>query len=410
MPKIAKLTINKDIGNYDVYAEMFGESQPCFSSNDVQAFIDENKDADEYHITIDSNGGNTTQGFAIYDMLVGAKADGKKIITIAYKANSIATVIFMAGDERHISKNAEFFIHNPALDPYSLGWDTRLTADELLAIAADVKETQDKMFNFYCEHLTLTDAQKTELEQMLKDETDLGSDKALELGFATAIINGQPVAKSAKLFSYSDKIAAIVTKNSKHTDMNKAEFLAALGGLKTTMQNAFKSLGLKEDGTPEKQTNAKMESLDSGSSIYFAEDSLADGIVVYSDEAMTTVASPGDYKLANGDTFTVDGEGKVGDYKEAELETDAQRLEAANAKIANLEAQINASKTAVIEAKKNASKVAKELVEINKTVQTLSQFVPGEGDGKPKGTSSGADDFAAKAKEAAANRRKVIPN
>lgn len=409
MPKIAKLTINKDIGNYDVYAEMFGESQPCFSSNDVQAFIEENKDADEYHITIDSNGGNTTQGFAIYDMLIGAKADGKKIVTIAYKANSIATVIFMAGDERQISKNAEFFIHNPALDPYSLGWDTRLTADELLAIAADVQETQDKMFNFYCEHLTITDAQKTELEQMLKDETNLGSDKALELGFATSIVNGQPVAKSAKLFSYSDKIAAIVTKNSKNTDMNKAEFLAALGGLKTTMQNAFKSLGLKEDGTPEKQTNAKMESLDSGSSIYFAEDAIGDGIVVYSDEAMTTLAAAGDYKLANGDTFSVDAEGKVSNFKEAELETDAQKLEAANAKIASLEQQINASKAAVIEAKKNASTVAKQLVDLNKTVQTLAQYVPGEGDGKPKGIASG-DDFAAKAKEAAANRRRIIPN
>ena len=374
---VAKLNIDKNIGEYDDYAEMFSEPQMCFSSKELQQFFENNPKADEYEITINSNGGSVTQGFTIHDMLIAEKAKGKKITTIAFKANSIATVIFLAGDERKISKNAEFVIHPPAIDVFALDWDVRLTADELQKVSDEVREYENKLWDFYTGVLNLDEAKTTALKSLYTVDTDLGSAKALEYGFATEVIGEATATKLKKALAYTDKIAAIVKQHRINNNMDIKGFKAELTGIKDMLAKAFKSMGFKEDGT--KAVEAATTTLEGGTTIYYVEDTLANGIVVYSDEAMTTFAPEGSHTTAEGATFSVNAEGVVSDLTEATAaETDAEKLAAANKKIEDLEKQLNAQKAKVVEAKKQSDTVAAQLVAMKKTVDELSAFVPGD--------------------------------
>lgn len=79
-------------------------------------FVDEviRSDTKEIVIIIDSNGGEITYGFAIYDILMALNIE---ITTIAIgKCRSIATVIFAAGDKRLITNNCYFLIHGASVN------------------------------------------------------------------------------------------------------------------------------------------------------------------------------------------------------------------------------------------------------------------------------------------------------
>lgn len=378
MPK-AKLIIDKNIGENDEWAQLWGMSDPCFSARDCRTFLDENQEADEIEVEISSNGGNTTHGFEIYDLL---KTCGKKVTTIAFKCNSIATVIFLAGEDRRVSKNAQFVIHNPFIDPWGLGYDG-LTADDLQKIADEVKAVEDKIFNLYSEVLGLDDAKQTEIRNLMSADTDLGSDKALEYGFATSIINGPTQAKAIKLAQYSNNIAALLkTKSKKSPDMDIKAFKTQLDAISASIAKGFEKLGLKPDGSPAKpEVQNATATLEDGGTIYFAEDSLTNGITIYTDEAMTTVATAGDYRLQDGTTFKVDENGKASDVTApANLEAENARLEA---EVTNLQTELQNAKQANVE-------VVNQLKDLSKQVSDLLKVVPGDpGKPTPKGSESG---------------------
>ena len=79
-------------------------------------FVDEiiRSDTKEIVIIIDSNGGEITYGFAIYDILMALDIE---ITTVAIgKCCSIATVIFAAGNKRLITNNCYFLIQGAYVD------------------------------------------------------------------------------------------------------------------------------------------------------------------------------------------------------------------------------------------------------------------------------------------------------
>jgi ATP-dependent protease ClpP protease subunit len=369
MPK-AKLIIDKNIGENDEWAELWGMADPCFSARDCRNFLNENAEADEIEIEISSNGGNTTHGFEIYDLL---KLSGKKITTTAYKCNSIATVIFLAGEDRRISKNAQFVIHNPFVDPWGLGYDG-LTADDLQKIADEVKSVEDKIFNLYIEALALDETKQAEIKNLMSADTDLGADRALEFGFATAIINGPSQAKAIKMAQYSSNIAAFLKTKSKKSDMDIKAFKTQLDAISASITKGFEKLGLKPDGTPTKpEVKNATATLEDGGTIYFAEDSLTNGITIYTDEAMTTVASAGDYRLQDGTTFKVDDAGKTSEVTEpANLQAENARL---TEEVSNLQTELQNANQAKVE-------VVNQLKDLSKQVSDLLKVVPGDS-GKP---------------------------
>ena len=134
-------------------------------------------DVDTINVYINSYGGEVAEGLAIYNALKRHKA---KIKTYCDGfAASIASVIFMAGDERIMSNASLLFIHN--------AWTyTGGNANELRKTADDLETMTQASINTYMDHVNITEE---ELKEMLDAETWIAPQDALTMGFATSIIN-----------------------------------------------------------------------------------------------------------------------------------------------------------------------------------------------------------------------------
>ena len=140
---------------------------------DINNQLINNIEADTLRVHINSMGGDVYEGFAIHDIL---RATGKKIITQGEGlVASIATVIFLAGDERLLTDNTEFMIHNP--------WGfTGGDAEDVQKYADQLKTMEDKIINFYADK---TGGNTADIKAMMDEDTFMTSDTAIEKGFAT---------------------------------------------------------------------------------------------------------------------------------------------------------------------------------------------------------------------------------
>jgi ATP-dependent protease ClpP protease subunit/nitrate reductase NapAB chaperone NapD len=347
-----RLIIDKDIAAFDTFAAMFGVPQPVFSASSVSEFLTANADATEIVVEIRSDGGSTTEARVIYDLL---KNSGKKITTEGYKVNSSAVIPFLAGDERLISDNADFIIHPVWIDAMSLPW--KLEAEDLQDFANEIKAEQTKLLDIYVG--VIGEDKREEVAQLMADSTNLTNDKAISLGFATGKLGGvAPKSENKRSLAFSNRMASIVI-NSKSDQMNKVEAaLAAMNNrigklLNLTMKN--KAIALSEGGD-----------------VYVAEgDEIAEGVAVFTDEALETPAPDGDHQLADGQTITVVG-GVITAVATAgapDAEDKTKDIEAVNAKIASMEA----AQVAIIE---SVNKLTTAIEAQNATIGKFQNLVP----------------------------------
>lgn len=133
----------------------------------------------DVRVRINSCGGDCDAGFAIYSELRRyAKENKAKVETFGEaRVQSIATVIFLAGDERILTEHTEPFVHNAWC--YEMG-----DSKKLMRIAADLQKYNERIANHYAQHTDLT----TEEALALMDaETSITVDEALAMRFATSI-------------------------------------------------------------------------------------------------------------------------------------------------------------------------------------------------------------------------------
>lgn len=282
----------------------------------VSKFLEENKNASEIIVKINSRGGDVQEGWAIYDLLTNS---GKKIKTIGEgKVYSIATIVFLAGTEREIMKNADGLIHPPFIPPYTLS--DQYESDDLLKIAEALKQEESKILDFYVEK-TGTPAEK--LAEYMKEDTKLSAEDMLSLGFATKII--EPVKAYAY---YKLKNNCIMNENDVKTFGQKIDTI--LEKIKGLSRLPAKDQTLKDkDG---KEFKLEKES----------------GYPTIGDKA----SPDGTYVMADGKTIVIEN-GVVKDVKE--LLAAKTELELANEKIADLQKQLDAEKTKVSDAEKAKS-------------------------------------------------------
>ena len=138
-------------------------------------------EVDSIDVYINSYGGSVAQGFSIYNQLKNHPA---KIRTICNGfACSIASVIFLAGDERIMQDASLLMIHNPFCMTMGNASELRKTADDL-----------DKMaqvsIDLYCQ---ATGLDESTIKYMMDKGTWLSASDALELGFATNVENKNEV-------------------------------------------------------------------------------------------------------------------------------------------------------------------------------------------------------------------------
>jgi ATP-dependent protease ClpP protease subunit/nitrate reductase NapAB chaperone NapD len=347
-----RLIIDKDIAAFDTFAAMFGEPQPVFSASSVSEFLNANADATEIIVEIRSGGGSTTEARVIYDLL---KNSGKKITTEGYKVNSSAVIPFLAGDERLISDNADFIIHPVWIDAMSLPW--KLEADDLQDFANEIKAEQTKLLDIYVG--VIGEDKREEVAQLMADSTNLTNDKAISLGFATGKLGGtEKKTDNKRSLAFSNRMASIVI-NSKSDQMNKVE--AALAAMNNRIGKLL-NLTMKN----------KAVALAEGGDVYVAEgDEVAEGVAVFTDEALETPAPDGDHQLADGQTITVVGGviTAVAAANAPDAEDKNKDIEAVNAKIASMEA----AQVAIIE---SVNKLTTAIEAQNATIGKFQNLVP----------------------------------
>lgn len=162
-------------------------------------------DVETINVHINSMGGYTDQGVAIYNTLkvhpatVNTYCDGM--------ACSAASYVFMAGDNRYIGDGALLMIHNAWRQACGNAYQLRQEADELEKISKSTVE-------IYVNNTNLNEEQvKDLLEGVNHDGTWLDSNEALEYGFATgrlktndSAIANQSAMKQLHSFIFSKKI------------------------------------------------------------------------------------------------------------------------------------------------------------------------------------------------------------
>lgn len=180
----------KKVGN-DLDVCIFGEitSMP-YTDGDVSAksIYDQIKDADveRINVRINSYGGEVAEGLAIYNALRSHKA---KVVTYCDGfACSIASVIFMAGDERIMSDSSLLMIHN------AWSWGVG-NADQLRKQADDLEKITQASVTAYKEHSTLSEE---EIKKLMDEETWILPEEAIEYGFATGIEKAEGGKKAAQ--------------------------------------------------------------------------------------------------------------------------------------------------------------------------------------------------------------------
>lgn len=145
------------------------------SSAKLSKQLEELNDVNDITVYINSYGGEVAEGLAIYNSLKRHKA---KITTVCDGfAASIASVIFMAGDERIMNDSSLLMIHN--------AWTfCEGNAKELRKQADDLEKITSASVVAYKAHSSLSEE---EIRELMDNESWISPDEAMEYGFATSI-------------------------------------------------------------------------------------------------------------------------------------------------------------------------------------------------------------------------------
>jgi ATP-dependent Clp protease protease subunit len=166
---VASLNIYGDICRYawEEYGEM--------SAYNLSRQLEEMGDVKQINVYINSYGGEVAEGLAIYNALKRHKA---KVTTYCDGfACSIASVIFMAGEERVMSESSMLMIHN------AWTWASG-NAEQLRKQADDLEKITQASVEAYKAHSSLSEE---EIKALMDAETWILPEEALSYGFATKI-------------------------------------------------------------------------------------------------------------------------------------------------------------------------------------------------------------------------------
>lgn len=130
-------------------------------------------------IRINSPGGDVDNGLAIYNLLQGERAAGRRITCIVDGgAHSIASVIAMAGDEVHMAEASRMLVHHPRM--FAMG-----TADDMRQALQRLEAGGEAIRTAYRQKTGQEDAA---LNALMSAETFLTPESAKRLKFADKVL------------------------------------------------------------------------------------------------------------------------------------------------------------------------------------------------------------------------------
>lgn len=281
------------------------EGQKGFTLLDLQNQLAK-ANGEDVKVRFNSRGGDFNEGFAMYDELRRyANEHGARIHTYA-EANlaSIVTIPFLAGDTREISRHIEPFVHN--------AWnEVAGDAKSMFENAERLEACNDKLAKHYAEHTELT---YEEARELMDNETSITSYEAIKMRFANKIENVfRPVA-----------LQRFNTNNRKMSKDNKG-IMAKIKALFADVQN-------------KKVLDAEQREVD------FYELEEEEPIEVGANATIDGAPAEGEIVMANGETYVfaagVLTEIRPVEASEEEDDDQPSDLDAANARIAELEAEL----------------------------------------------------------------------
>ena len=173
-----QLVKNNDVADLDIYGDIAKRwwDDDATDSSSLSKQLEEIGDVSQINVHINSYGGEVAEGLAIYNAL---RRNGAKIRTTCDGfACSIASVIFMAGDERVMSDASLLMIHNAWTSAYGVNAaDLRKLADDMDAITQASK-------NAYMSRINIDEKR---LGELMDAESWILPADAIEMGFATEV-------------------------------------------------------------------------------------------------------------------------------------------------------------------------------------------------------------------------------
>lgn len=146
----------------------------------------EEKGAKKISIRINSPGGEVTQAVAMRTMLMGCGIEQKEAHIEGLCASAATVPVSIPGLKVTIAEGSEFMIHNPM----SMAWGQ---AKDIEACAERLRKTEKTMAEIYAKR---TGKSEEDMRSMMDKESWFTAKEAVEMGFADALIEAEPVVAS----------------------------------------------------------------------------------------------------------------------------------------------------------------------------------------------------------------------
>lgn len=184
-------------------------------------------------VKVNSPGGEVFAASAIRSIL--QDYPGRVTADIIGLAASAATVVVTGADRVVMRDTAMFMVH----DPGTVAWGTIEEFEQVLAVLKSVKES---ILNAYAGK---TGKEREELAKLMRDETWMTAQQALEMGFVDEVISSGPV------------------KSAQPSNKLRAGFLNCLSGYANVPDGVTALLDEEAEAAPVDETNVAEEAADS---------------------------------------------------------------------------------------------------------------------------------------------------
>lgn len=160
----------------------FGSSEELRAAGVVK-ILERLKNKPEITVSINSLGGDVTEGMGIYSALSSFR--GRVVVEIAGVAASMASAVAMAGNRIRIVANGLLMLHNPWMSSNGDAAGLRKASEMLDKFGAS-------LVSMYAKRTGLSDAR---IDELMNAETWLTADEALHMGFVDEIVEAIPAAR-----------------------------------------------------------------------------------------------------------------------------------------------------------------------------------------------------------------------
>jgi len=307
-----------------------GEIGEAVNLVDIISQVENQKEAAMFNVYINSVGGSVDVGFDIYNYIkslnVPIKTIGQELVA------SIATVIFMAGNERVLEQGVDFMIHLPS-------GSVSGTSQEIEAYNEMLKKYEKKLVDFYTK---ATNLNEEAIRPLLTYETWLSPKLAYELKFTTSVPNNLPV------------LAKAVYNLKTDTKMNDEQ-----KGLFAKFNDKLDSIIDKLVG----KSSVKAILLQDANGVEIEFPDVMDGeqpIVGESTAMVDGSPAEGEYLMPDGTTMIFSG-GVLTEIKEAEPDANAEKIAELEKQLAEANAQVEAKDSVIQETEKDIKALRKEI-------------------------------------------------